>query len=310
MAKLIRTLPSRLGAWCAASLVLAPHTTCTPHFICFAPVLLRKRIKRFYEVFDLATSGKYFIDVALNMVCLGRGRVNLSIERIAMALTMVLCTAIPSMAVATQPEWILHQKQRDSGKQTVYITADAIKIVNDESGYEVIARSPTWDVIIYRPDNKLGMKTTVVGFRKFSPFGPFLARNGSSSFETDGPDTIAGVKAVKLKKSSGATLWLATEIKAAPEISDILQSYNRFPVPGIPLKYRSRTDTAENAYVAKKLVVETFDCQRLPRTNKDFAYPTPKRWVKTQSEILSSAAKTNELNSIMDDLGVGDKLGK
>ncbi len=229
---------------------------------------------------------------------------------ICFAILMALYAPLSSLADTKNPEWILHQKQRDSGKQTVYITADALKIVSDESGYEVVARAPAWDVIIYRPDNKLGMKMTVLGFRKFSPFGPLLARGVSSSFDTEGPDTIAGVKALKLKKSSGAELWLASEIKAAPEISDLLQSYNRFPVPGIPLKYRARTDSPEKALQAKKLVVETFDSQKISRVDKDFEYPTPKRWVKTQSEILSSAAKTNELNSIMEDLGVGSKLGK
>ncbi len=229
---------------------------------------------------------------------------------VAMGVMVMFYAVVSSMADASKPEWILHQKQRDSGKQTIYITADALKIVNDESGYVVIARAPTWDVVIYRPDNKLGMKTTVVGFRKFSPFGPLLARGASSSFDTEGPDTIAGVKALKLKKSSGAELWLASDIKAAPEISDMLQSYNRFPVPGIPLKYHARTDSPEKALQAKKLVVETFDSQKISRVDKDFEYPTPKRWVKTQSEILSSAAKTNELNSIMEDLGVGSKLGK
>jgi hypothetical protein len=222
---------------------------------------------------------------------------------------MLLTFAVAADAASSKTEWILHQKQRDSGKQTVYITDDAIKIVNDESGYQVVARAPTWDVIIYRPDNKLAMKTSVTGFRRFSPFGPLLAQGGSSSFVLEKSDTIAGVPANKLSKTSGAQLWIATEIKAAPEISDMLQSYDRFPIAGIPLKYRSRTDSPEAIHVAQKLLVETFDAKKIARNEKDFEYPTPKRWVKTQSEILSSAAQMNELNSIMDDLGVGSKLG-
>ncbi len=249
-----------------------------------------------------ASGGKQLTYLALR--CLAFSIVGL------LGVVAMLYAVAPANADNAKTEWILHQKQRDSGKQTVYITVDALRIVNDESGYEVVARAPSWDVLIYRPDNKLGMKTTVLGFRKFSPFGPLLVRGVSSSFETEGPDTIAGVKALKLKKSSGAELWLASEIKAAPEISDMLQSYNRFPVPGIPLKYRSRTDSPDRAVQAKRLIVETFDSQKIARIDKDFAYPSPKRWVKTQSEILSSAAKTKELNSIMEDLGVGSKLGK
>jgi hypothetical protein len=231
------------------------------------------------------------------------------LKYLALVSAMLLTLALAANAASSKAEWVLHQKQRDSGNQTVYITDDAIKIVNEESGYQVVARAPTWDVIIYRPDNKLAMKTTVIGFRRFSPFGPLLSRGESSSFVLEKSDTIAGVAANKLSKSSGAQLWVASAIKAAPEISDMLQSYDRFPIAGIPLKYRSRNDTPDAIHTAQKLLVETFDAKKIARVEKDFEYPTPKRWVKTQSEVLSSVAKMKELNSIMDDLGVGSKLG-
>src|SRR5271156_4922176 len=76
------------------------------------------------------------------------------LHRLLLACLLFFLSA--SSARASDSEWVLTQTQVELGKYTVYVSKDALKIVNDSLGYEVVARGPAWNVVVYRPDEKRG----------------------------------------------------------------------------------------------------------------------------------------------------------
>lgn len=220
---------------------------------------------------------------------------------------MALAVQYAATADNQTAEWILTQKHREIGKQTIFLARNAIRIVNHDSGYEVVARAPGWSVMVHRPDSKLAYKCTISAFHSFSPYGPLPSEGTSTAYCEVGKEFVSDLKTNKFKKTNGALAWMANDINADPRVADVLQSYYRSPITGIPIKLASKPDQTTGASYPE---ITTLKVQKLSTVSaKDFEYPTGLHFVKTMSEVLSSKAKSNELNSIMEDLGVGTRLG-
>ena len=68
--------------------------------------------------------------------------------------TLLLLTALPSHCAA-QTMVVLEQKHRIYGRATVYLAADAVKVVSRDRDIEFLACAPKWDVLLYKPDRKV-----------------------------------------------------------------------------------------------------------------------------------------------------------
>lgn len=63
--------------------------------------------------------------------------------------------AVQAAGTKLPTEWILVQNEDSCGLNTVYITHDAVKIINSRLGCHLIAKAPDWKVHCFQPKDKL-----------------------------------------------------------------------------------------------------------------------------------------------------------
>jgi len=219
----------------------------------------------------------------------------------------------------TKAELILFQTHGDNGPQIIQLTANQLHIVNKNGGYELLAKAPDWGVTLFRRDDKKSYFTSFLGFHSFSAYGPIVNYTGSTSFKKIATERKKDLQLTTYSKSPGNDYVMIENFKVAPQVAEILQIYYRVPLPGIPYRYNMHAKTrAATLIIGKELAPDPLDkimlrtdkWQILKQTNSnDFVCAKGLKPVKTQSEILLSDQKKVEFDSILEDMGVGKKLG-
>jgi hypothetical protein len=230
---------------------------------------------------------------------------------------------LPCLAESGKAELVLFQTHGDSGPQVVHLTTNAIHILNKNGGYEILAKAPDWGVSLFRRDDKRVYSTSFAGFHAFSTYGPLEHFTGSQSFRRISTERKQDLQLTKYAKSVGSDIRLIENFKVAPQIGEIFEIYYRAPVAGIPFDHNMRTRPNKDKDKNKKtfnralppdpvdqVMLSTQKWQFLPAVNSnDFVCPKGLKPVKTQSEVLLSDQKKVEFDSILEDMGVGKKLG-
>src|SRR5271166_344924 len=65
---------------------------------------------------------------------------------------------------AQDSEWILQQHKDVQGDLVVYVSHDAVKIINAHRGYQVVTKAPAWTVHCFRPLEKTEWKGGLEAF--------------------------------------------------------------------------------------------------------------------------------------------------
>ena len=227
---------------------------------------------------------------------------------------------------ANQTEWLVSQKQSEMGAYTVYLTKDAIKIVNQALGYEVVAKAPTWKVIVYRPKEKLGTELALKDFAEMNIFSLMLEhkRPGKRNLIKLETTETNGLKICKYETyDHNEHTWTTEAFGAPPEAILIAEaSYRLKSAPGFPLRvvYYGSADMQKiptsswmsggiNMAHGRLENLKTDSWKTVPYRASDFVYPTNFQHTKDPHELVFSRSKKSTMEDIARDMGIGEELG-
>jgi hypothetical protein len=243
--------------------------------------------------------------------------------------SLFLCILFSTLPAAPSgaSEWVLSQKQSELGRYTVYVTRDAIKFVNQTLGYEVVARAPTWKIVIYQPDQKLGCEMSLDKFLGEDVFS-FLKQPRKSEkrrlLKRESTDT-KGVTICNYGTFDGREQSWTTESLGAPQQAiDIAQCCYRLKnTPGFPLRVIAHFGPApkipNSSWMSGGInlgqydwveTLKTDNWKKVPYRISDFTYPANFKNTQDVHVLILSRSKQNSLEDLFEDMGVGKKLGE
>jgi hypothetical protein len=227
--------------------------------------------------------------------------------------------SLPAFAEPEKTELVLYQTHGDNGPHILHLTATEIHVVNKQAKYELVAKAPKWDVVVFRRDDKKSFTASLALFHSFSVYGPIVHFQGSESFKKISTTTKQDLVLTKYQKAPGSFIVMIENFKIPAQAGEILKIYYRLPIAGIPYEHRMRANSRKQPTLdphvqlpdgtLDKIQLVTDKWQFQAVEEKDFVVPKGLTPVKTQSEVLLSEKKKDEFNSILDDMGVGRKLG-
>lgn len=243
-------------------------------------------------------------------------------------LSFCLCFCLCAVGALAAPiEWKLSQKHAEFGQVTILVVPDAVKIINSSLKYEILAKAPAWDVVMYRTAEKkqCTMKRDYfVSTRVFKFLHP--------------PRSLVQMQFTKLDKSKlddvelthlqdpgdKAELWVSNNIKVQRAAIDIVEAYyNIKPSPGMPLRLilflRDKKKLPINSwfngglnmgYQGKTTFLKTDEAKKIPYDASDFIYPKNFANAKSPEDLMLSKGQEKSFDNLMDDMGLGSKWGE
>lgn len=219
-----------------------------------------------------------------------------------------LSLAAPAFA---EDEWVVEQKDT-----IFYLSKNAVKAVNTEDGYEMIAKAPDWICYGYRRDKKIIWQTPMTSFNNLVFVRPFV--DSKDSLRTParfiGKATVSGFKCSEYQ-TLGGKLYGSEDIKLAPKPIEFVNRYLfTSTIPQIPLFYKQRRD--DGKYVEKpwfdnaryqlnagRKTLMTFSVKKKPYVAKDFTLPIGYKRITNAKDIAYSDAKKRQFEDVLEGVG-------
>ena len=214
--------------------------------------------------------------------------------------------------------WVIEQRHHSSGNLTVYFTTDELKIDKKNFGYIIVAKAPDWKVNVFRHDDKVICKLSRAGY--LAEQGFLLSGPCIESFPKVADEYIGTVK-TQIYRLPSHDDWVAKFTGVPKEINDLINAtafYQTEPASGIVLK--SIKHPSRNSRKKARLLsldsenvtgirIETLKITKVPYKQTDFAVLGNYRPAKLRV-VLSSVENRREADSIIEQMGIGEKLGK
>ncbi len=212
--------------------------------------------------------------------------------------------------------WVIKQRHHSSGDLQLCFTSDALRIDKTNFGYVLISKAPDWTVYAFRNDDKVMCKLTKQAYLAEQGFlvnGPYI-----ETFPVVGDSYISSVKTT-IYQSFSHDDWLAKFPGIPQEIYDLIMAtafYHSEPAKGIVLKSikhptvkpRKRIVFSLDTDNASGIRLETLKVSKAPYKRDDFSVPANYRKAKLRTVVTSTASR-KEADSIMEQMGLGEKLG-
>jgi hypothetical protein len=223
-------------------------------------------------------------------------------------------------------EWKLVQKHAELGDVTILVAQDAVKIINKSLDYQIVAKAPTWRVVMYRTGEKKQCVMTHTYFTTTMVFR-FLHPSRSlrkSTFLKLDSQKQGELRFTHYKDPTGREdFCLSDNIEVSQPVIDIIESYYDIkPSPGIPVRFTLRLNPKQKypneswfsgglnmGYQGLTVFLRTVEAKKVPFLASDFQYPRNYKDVKSAEEMLLSNNQQKSFGSLMDDMGLGSKLG-
>ncbi len=224
-----------------------------------------------------------------------------------------------SASDAQKSGWFLVQRQAQLGLHQVYLTHDAIKIVNETVGYTVLASGPDWKVVICRPADHLQyVYPSMKAFLNGNMLG-IVAENGTAkrtSFEKLGELKVSGLRVQKLRNvNKDEVVWVIPEIGLAPEVVTFanawFQTYtHQYPYRKVDNFTRTEpvhgpiwtSGTIGETYSGKTAMFDTVSIAKRNFPASEFAYPKNFRTAKTPTEVLIAKNRASNFRQALETL--------
>lgn len=212
--------------------------------------------------------------------------------------------------------WVIKQRHHSSGDVQLCFTADALRIDKTNFGYVLISKAPDWTVYAFRNDDKVMCKLSKQAYlaeQGFIANGPRV-----ETFPSLGDAYISSAK-TKIYQSISHNDWLARFPGVPQEICDLVMAtafYHSEPASGIVLKSikhpklnrRKQVPLSLDSENATGIRLETLKVSREQCKRSDFSIPSGYRNAKLRT-VVTSIASRKEADSIMEQMGLGEKLG-
>ena len=218
--------------------------------------------------------------------------------------------------VSKNVAWVIKQRHHSSGNLQLCFTSDALRIDKTNFGFVLISKAPDWKVYAFRKDDKVICKLTRQAYLAEQGF-----RGNGPRIETNpvvGDSYISSVKTTIYQCFSHDD-WLAKFPGTPQEIYDLIMAtafYQSEPATGIVLKSIKHPKIMPKKQIALSMEsdnatgirLETLKVSKAAIKSEDFSIPDNYRNAKLRT-ILTSAASRKEAESIMEQMGLGEKLG-
>lgn len=214
--------------------------------------------------------------------------------------------------------WVIDQRHHSSGNLTLYFTPHELRIDKKNFGYFVVAKAPDWRVNCFRNDDKVICKLSNAAYladQGFRVGGPRI-----EEFPKIGDEFIGTIKTSKYNLKSHDD-WVGRIPGIPSEIYDLINAtafYQTEPADGVVLKSfkhpslksrkRARLLSLDSENVTG-IRIETIKITKVPYKQSYFSVPTNYRPAKLRV-VLSSVENRREADSIIEQMGLGEKLGK
>jgi len=146
-------------------------------------------------------------------------------------------------AAAEKTEWIIDQQGGpDLGDHVIYVSPNAVRIVNQKLEFEILSRAPDWKVCLFKRKDK-SMKVTTKVDRTIFTFWRSASR--PNPFIEVGAEKWNGLKCTKYLEPRSAFTLTADDIKVNPGAAKVICDYYNIPVfKHVPLINCHATESA------------------------------------------------------------------
>lgn len=237
-------------------------------------------------------------------------RANISIH-ILLSLAAVV-SQLPASAEAKQM-WHLEQRHGMKGKASVFFTPTSVAVTT-ERGSHYVSSAPDWNVCAFRTDDRLVCRMSREAFYKHFHFDP--GPDKAKEFRRTGNASICGQNANVLDNAY-KTIWVWQPANIPNQIGNLICAWYKAPsLNGIVLKCLNKNAKVErvtplNYNFNDKLSseIETKTLRSVPYRADEFKLPSGFRAVKDFEQTFYSSSGRKEMESIFDQLGIGEELG-
>ncbi len=213
-------------------------------------------------------------------------------------------------------EWVIEQRHYSVGDIQVRFTNDALRIVKKNFGCTLVCKAPDWDVSVFRHDDKVICRMPFKAYLREK--GPLMRRRPLEALPIVGDAYICSLKTT-VYRSGGHDDWLARFPGIPQPVFDVIMvtSFEKSgPAEGVILKSVKHPAILQRKNFALTLEtenpsgmkLETSKVYKVPYSASDFAVPEKYRPTDFRSANTSFAAR-REVDSIIEQMGVGEKLG-
>jgi hypothetical protein len=236
-------------------------------------------------------------------------------------------TSLPLKAENGTPTvWSLVQNEDSCGLNTVYITHDAVKLVNSRLGCHFIAKAPDWKVHCFQPKDKVEWIGRMEDFsgRGLLNFYYSAVPPAVVPLHAFGPATINGVRCKKYGTGSGY-LYVANDISVPSKATEFLLRFYNLPyVSAVPIYsstfLKGRTTISKDPLINRGITedlrsgvrvnLSTESFRKVPYKLTDFEIPAHCKRVGSMTSVSMSGDKKSQLNEMLDNVGFMSSTGK
>jgi hypothetical protein len=222
--------------------------------------------------------------------------------------------------------WLLTQRHKQLGVNYVYLTHDAIKIVNKTLGFTIILGPPFRNVAIFRPADRVIFNSKPEDFQKTS-FLPAIIASKPYRYQQlikFGEEEFHGLHVEKFhsRKDEHDQLWTISNIDLSPSILAVVHTYYQIDNPLLPFRKINNFGTNKSdhlnlwmsvsineGYQGKTTFLDTVDAKKMKFAAAEFAYPVGFKKLDNAGEAFVSPRGATQLGNIINDLNLGEDLG-
>jgi len=192
----------------------------------------------------------------------------------------------------------------------------------------VVAKAPTWKVVIYRPLEKQGCDMEFNQFCHTDVFGLVGGSRKSEKQPLSKVETkeVDGIKICQYKSVYGFEETWTTETFACaqPEIDIAQACYRLNATPGFPLRklayHKPFSNIPNSSWMSGGMNVQqqgliehlkSYSWKKVPYSTSDFTYPTGYKRAKNVQQLVFglSGKNKNSLEDLVKDVGIGEEFG-
>lgn len=254
---------------------------------------------------------------------LGNSNANRNERFAASAVTVLFSLWVAQVASAAEVSqtakktvWVIDQYHHSTGQHQISFTPDAVKICNNNFGYKLLAKAPVWDVCVYRDDDKIMCKLSrraYYGEQGFDPKRPKINTNPIIANQD-----VCKIK-TKVYRGPHHDDWVAHFPGVPHDVEDMITAFFKSQeVDGVVLRsVRSKKQKANKTdllsfYVDEQKAgtrLDTLNIRSVPYKASDFEIPANLRKTANIRAVTTSASGRQEAESIIEQMGLGEKLG-
>jgi len=221
------------------------------------------------------------------------------------------------------------QNDDSSGLNTLYVTHDAVKIINTHLGCHMLVKAPDWNVHCFQLKDKIEWIGKLDQFSGEVMLNPYSAPRlpAAVPLRVVGTGTLKGLRYKKYPVRNNALLLVARDISITPQAAEFISRFFGSPyVPEVPLysctllKGEKLNASAQNPWMdlgvtndlrkGLRVDLETRSSKKVTYNAADFETPRNYKRIADLISVTLSGDKKSQFNDMLDNVGFTSTLGR